>query len=318
MTIINKLLNFFIFFLINIIILVDDLHANEQIKIILKINNSIITNEDIKNEFNYLTALNNDLKKIEKKEVFKIAKDSLIREKIKVDEIEKYINIENYDNNKNVDDIAKNIYLRLGIQNDQEFENYLQNFDMSLNEVKNKIKIEVLWNQLIAEKFKNQINVDIGKIKARIEDEEISFQNLIEYDLSEIVFSAKNKIELDKKTEEIKKTINSVSFKTAANKFSISDTANFGGNIGKVNENQLSKKIKKELDKINEGDFTDPIVVGNGYLIIKINKKDIINLKLDEKELIEKMVDLEKSKQYENFSSIYYNKIKLNSQINEL
>ena len=141
---------------------------------------------------------------------------------------------------------------------------------------------------------------------------------MIEYDLSEIVFSAKNMEELSSKENEIKSTIQNISFETAANKFSISDTSNLGGNIGKINENQLSKKIKNELKKIDAGKYTKPINIGNNFIILKVNKKNLINLKLDENEIINKMVEVEKKKQYENFSLIYYNKIKLNSIIDEL
>ena len=85
-----------------------------------------------------------------------------------------------------------------------------------------------------------------------------------------------------------------------------------------MNENQLSQLVKDELKKINSGEYTKTISLGNNFMIIKINEKKLVSLKLDENELINKMVEIEKQRQYENFSLIYYNKIKLNSQINEL
>ena len=175
-----------------------------------------------------------------------------------------------------------------------------------------------MWNQLIAEKFKNQIIIDENKIRKKVIDEKINSKNLIEYDLSEIVFSAKNTDELALKKDKIRKTIENISFETAANKFSISDTANFGGNIGKVNENQLSQLVKDELKKINSGEYTKVLNVGNNFMIIKINQKKFVDLKLNENEIVDRMVEIETQRQYENFSLIYYNKIKLNSEINEL
>ena len=302
--------SFFLFF--------GHLYASQEIKIIVKINNSIITNEDINYETNYLIALNEDLNKLNKQEVFEIAKISLIKEEIKKNEIKQYVDIQTLNNEKMIDDIIENIYKRLGFTNFSDFEIYLSTFQLSPNEVKKKLNIEMLWNQLIAAKYKSRINIDEEKIRKKIQEEKINYQNLIEYDLSEIIFSAKNTKELNFKTKEIKEAINNTSFETAANKFSISDTANFGGNIGKVNENQLSNIIKKELQKIDIGGYTDPINVGNSFLIIKINKKNLINLKLDENEILDRMINIEKKKQYENFSRIYYNKIKLNSQIDEL
>ena len=301
----------------NFFLFSDYSNASQNIKIIIKIDNSIITSEDINYESSYLIALNENLNKLKKKEVYEIAKESLIKEKIKKKEIQKYIDIQNFDNDKLVNEVIKNIYIKLGFETNSEFEIYLNTFELSLEEVREKLNVEMVWNQLISAKFKDKINIDENKIRKKIQEEKINYQNLIEYDLSEIIFSAKNIKDLNTKTKEIKEAISNTGFETAANKFSISDTANFGGNIGKVNENQLSKTIRNELQKININDYTNPINVGNNFLIIKINEKNFIDLKLDEKEILNRMINIEKKRQYENFSLIYYNKIKLNSQINE-
>ncbi len=309
---------FILIFCLSFILFSDYSKASQEFKIVLKINDTIITNKDIEDEFNYLKSLNKDLDKISESEVLKIAKESLIRENIKKDEIEKYIKIENFNRDKLMEGVIKNIYQRLNFQNISEFQKYLETFDFSLADVEKKLKIEVMWNQLIAEKFKNQIMIDENKIRKKVIDEKINYKNLIEYDLSEIVFSAKNNDELALKKDKIRKTIENISFETAANKFSISDTANFGGNIGKVNENQLSQLVKDELKKINSGEYTKVLNVGNNFMIIKINEKKFVDLKLNENEIIDRMVEIETQRQYENFSLIYYNKIKLNSEINEL
>ncbi len=309
---------FILIFCLSFILFSDYSKASQEFKIVLKINDTIITNKDIIDEFNYLKSLNKDLDKISETEVLKIAKESLIRENIKKDEIEKYIKIENFNRDKLMEGVIKNIYQRLNFQNISEFQKYLETFDFSLADVEKKLKIEVMWNQLIAEKFKNQIIIDENKIRKKVIDEKINSKNLIEYDLSEIVFSAKNTDELALKKDKIRKTIENISFETAANKFSISDTANFGGNIGKVNENQLSQLVKDELKKINSGEYTKVLNVGNNFMIIKINEKKFVDLKLNENEIVDRMVEIETQRQYENFSLIYYNKIKLNSEINEL
>ncbi len=302
----------------NFFFLFEHSNASQNVKIIVKVGNSIITSEDINFESNYLVALNEDLNKLKKQEIYEIAKISLIKEKIKKNEIKKYVDIKGLNNDKLINSIVQNIYKRLGFTNISDFEIYLKTFELSSYEIKKKLNIEMLWNQLIAVKYKDRINIDEDKIRKKIQEEKIDYQNLIEYNLSEIIFSAKNTDELNFKVKEINEAINNTSFETAANKFSISDTANFGGNIGEVNENQLSNTIKNELQKINVNEYTDPIIVGNNFLIIKINKKNIIDLKLDKNEIVKRMIDMEKKKQYENFSLIYYNKIKLNSQIDEL
>lgn len=315
---INIISNILLIFFINFFLIFNSYSIEQEFRIVLKIDNSIITNIDINNEYNYLIALNKDLNKIKKEEILDIAKDSLVREKIKKSEIEKYINFEEIDNNDLINEVIENIYKRLNIQSISDFINYLNTFDLSLNEVENKLKIEIMWNSLIAEKFKNQISINEDKIRKKIQKEKMNYKDLIQYDLSEIIFTAKNTQELISKKQKIKSTIDDIGFETAANKFSISETANFGGNIGKVNENQLSLIIKDQLKNINVGEYTSPINVGNNFMIIKINEKNIIDFKLDENEMVNKMIQVEKKKQYENFSFIYYNKIKLNSQIDEL
>ena len=141
-------------------------HATE-IKILKKINNEIITNVDVELEYNYLVALNNDLKNVSKSEGLKIAEDSLLREKIKLDEIKKNFLIENFKDNDLLNNILISFYKQLNLKNELEFNNYLKDFGLSIGEVKNKIKIEVLWNQLIGQKYMNQINIDEKVLKKK-------------------------------------------------------------------------------------------------------------------------------------------------------
>lgn len=290
----------------------------EEIKILYKIEDKIITNLDVVNEYNYLIALNNDLKNLEKNESLKIAEDSLIREKIKIIELLKYVDIKDYNDQTLIDKIIKNFYIRLNLNDIQSFKVYLNKFNISLKEVEEKIKIELLWNQLIVNKFKDQINLDISNLKNKIQKDKLNTKDLIEYELSEIVFQANSQEELQSKVNEINLNINNLGFKTTANKFSISDTAKFGGMVGKIKENQLSEKILNELKDIKIGEYTKPIKVGNGFLILMVNKKNVFKSKLDEEEILKDMIDFETNKQLEQFSQIYFNKIKLNSQIDEL
>ncbi len=302
---------------LNIFFITTNLIAAEEIKILYKINNSIITNVDVKNESNYLVSLNTNLKKISKDEVAKIAKDSLIKEKIKLNEIKKFFLIEKFENKSYMQNLLKNIYTKLNLNNLSEFETYLNDNNITIENVKEKMKIEILWNQLIARKFQNQINIDENIIRQNVINEKMNYKEIIEYDLSEIVIEPKNEQDLNKKINEIRETINSYGFETAANKFSISDTAKLGGNIGKVKENQISKEIQKEIKKLQVNEFSKPIYLNNKYLIIKVNKKETINEKFNENKLVEDIIRMEKQKQYQNFSQIYFNKIKLNTQINE-
>ena len=307
----NKLISFSIIFL-NIFFISSNIIASQKIQILYKINNSLVTNIDINNELNYLMSLNTKLKNLDKSEIFEIAKESLIREKIKLDEIKKFFIIEKYENNQLLENIMKNLYTNLNLNNLIEFENYLETFGVSINEVKEKLKFE-----LITRKFQNQINIDENEIRQNVKNEKMNYKEIVEYDLSEIVFTPQNEKELNEKIKKITETINMYGFETAAIKFSISDTSKIGGNIGKIKENQLSKNLKKEIQKLKVNEFSKPININNNYLIIKVNQKRIINEEFDENKIVKEIIKIEKDKQYQNFSQIYFNKIKLNTQINE-
>ena len=312
----KKLIKFLIIFL-NIFLVSTDLLASQKIQILYKVNNSIVTNVDINNELNYLVSLNTKLKDLGKNEVSEIAKESLIREKIKLNEIKKFFLLEKYENDPLINNILKSLYTNINLNNLDEFQSYLSNFDITIDEVKEKLKIEILWNQLITRKFQNQINIDENEIRQKVKDEKINYKEIIEYDLSEIVLAPQNEKLFNEKLKKVMDTINFYGFETAANKFSISDTSKFGGNIGKVKENQIAKILKDEIQKLKINEFSKPIYINNNYLIIKVNKKNIINEEFDENKIVDEIIKIEKDKQYKNYSQIYFNKIKLNAQIKE-
>ena len=307
----------FLVILLNIFLISTNLIASQKIQILYKIDNTLVTNVDINNELNYLVSLNTELKSLKKYEINEIAKESLIRERIKLNEIKKFFLIEKYENDLLINSILKNLYTRINLNDLDEFKIYLRDFNITIDEVKEKLKIEILWNQLISRKFQNQINIDENKIRQKVKDDKMNYKEIIEYDLSEIVLAPQNTQQFNEKIEKVINTINLYSFETAAIKFSISDTSKFGGNIGAVKENQIATNIKKEIQNLEINEFSKPIYINNNYLIIKVNKKNIIKEEFDENKIVKEMIQLEKDRQYQNFSQIYYNKIKLNAQINE-
>ena len=289
-----------------------------EVRIIMKINEQIITNVDIKNEYNYLLALNNNLASLTKSEGYKIAKDSLVREIIKSDEIEKYVNLKNFNDENLMKNVLNNLTFALKLNSILELENYLNTYNISIENVKNKMATEVLWNQLIFSKYKNKLNIDEKKLNNQIENSGFFEQNNeIQYELSEILYEVKNKDEFNDLTNLIINDIQTIGFKNAANKFSISETSKLGGYLGTLNETQLSKEIRQLLSTINIGDFTKPIKVGSNFLILYINDKKVIKRNIDKDVLLNNLIEAERQKQLNNFSQIYYNKIKINNLINE-
>ncbi len=297
----------FIFFFNN------NLNASSNFYIVAKVDNEIITNVDIINEINYLTALNNDLKNIEKNSLINLAKNSLIREKIKKNEINK--NSSNKIDDKILKSLIENYYKKINLKNLNEFKNYLASYSINLDDVKKKIKMEILWNQIVYFKYSNLLNINIDELKKKIDKNKDKNNVVTKYLLSEILFSINNEENFDKKNNEIKKKILENGFKTAANIYSISSTAKFGGRIGLMDEKQLSKKILKEIKSIKIGEITNTIDVPSGFLILKLEDKIVENFEKDLKKELENLVRFETDRQLNQFSIIYYNKLKLNSKI---
>ena len=290
-----------------------DVKAIES-KIIHNIGGEIITNIDIKREFKYLIALNNSLKELDKKKILNISNESIIREKIKKIEL-----LKNFKEIKLSEDyyklLLKNIYSRLNMKSIDEFEIYLKDYDLTINDIKIKITIEALWNELITQKYKNQISVDEAKIKKEILKN--TKVQLKEYQLSEILFEVKNKEEIQKKYNEVVKSINEIGFENSAATYSFSESAKIGGDIGWINESSLNNNIKRNINSLQTGGITKPIVLSNGILILKLVNSKNIETTIDIENEFKKAINYERNRQLNQYSKIFYNKVKKNLDINE-
>ena len=291
------------------------LHALESVFVQYKINDEIITNIDVEDESRYLIALNNELKKLSDKKISEIAKISIIKETVKKIELMKYFKLDQ--KNPILDTVIKNFYLKLELNNEDEFMKYLNSYNLTIQDVKRKIEIETVWNQLIYEKFKNQINIDEISLKKRINTNMITKEKT-EYLLSEIIFDKKKDESLDEQIRQINESITDIGFKNTANIYSVSDSAKFGGVIGWVNKDNLSKKTIEIIKELKVGENTKEIQLGNSFLILKIDNIRKEKVEIDKKKELAKMINFERNKQLEKFSKIYYNKIKINTVISEL
>ena len=305
----------FILFLFLLILINFKSNTAENFYIVYKVNNEIITNSDIEKEYRYLVSLNNQLKNLEKQKIIELSKESALREKIKKIELIKYFDLKTI--NINIDNYLENFYRNLNIKNKKEFEEYLQSNKISLNYVQKKIEIEILWNQLIYDRYIGQINIDRNQLKEKVK-KLISTKKQKKYSLSEILFDKENNSNFEKKLENINQSISEIGFKNTANIYSISDSSKFGGKIGWIEEQKLSTKILEQLKALEVGQYTSPVQVGSSFLILKIEEIKYENAIINEDEELNKMIQFETSKQLDQFSKIFYEKIKINSFINEL
>ena len=107
-------------------------------------------------------------------------------------------------------------------------------------------------------------------------------------------------------------------FENSALEYSISETSTSGGNIGWVSESSINKNILKKISKIDINNYTEPITIPGGFLIIKLNNKRITKREIEMDDELKKIVKVKTNEQLNQFSKIYFNKIKKNIQINEL
>ena len=283
--------------------------------IAFKVNNEIVTNIDLDTEYRYLIALNNELKSLDKDVLLKLARESIIKEKIKKNEVLKYYELSSVADF--LPEIIQSYYKKLNIKNLDEFESYLIENNLELEVVKNKIEIELLWNKLIGSKYTRQLNINEEFLKKQIEETSGNNGFVKEYELSEIIFQINEGNNLINKINLIQEDINERGFKTAANIHSLADSSKFGGNIGWFDEKQLSKKIVNIISALEIGELSEPIRVANNFMILKVNNIKQKQIQLDKEKLLEQAILFEKNKQYNQFSIIYFNKVKLNSIISE-
>jgi len=283
-------------------------------KIIHSIGSEIITNIDIKKEFRYLIALNNSLKELDKEKILNISNESIIREKIKKIEIAK--NFKETKLNKDYSDLLlKNIYSRLNLKSINEFEVYLKDYDLKIEDIKVKITINALWNELVLKKYSSKITIDETKIQKKILKN--SKTQSKEYQLSEIIFEIANKDEIERKYNEVVKSIDEIGFENSAASYSFSESAKIGGDIGWINENSLNNNIKKNINNLQIGQITKPIILSNGILILKLINTKNSKTTIDIKNELKKAINYERNRQLNQYSKIYYNKIKKNLNFND-
>ena len=288
-----------------------NLYGNE-VKIVAKIGNDIITNIDIENEYKYLISLNRSLKDVDKKQLLSFAKNSLIKEKIKKSEIKKFYELDK--KNDAVDKLITGIYNKLNIDNLEEFKIYLKNNNLEYSDVYRKLEIEAVWNEMVYYLFKDKIYIDETDLKNRIIDNQQKVESLL---ISEIIVNIKNKNDVEKTYNQLLKSIEKFGYKETVLRLSISNSKNNSGLLGWINKNTLSKKIQNELSKIEIGQITKPILISSGMLVLKLEDKKFVEPTQNLDEQLLKLTNFEINNQLNNFSTIYYNKIKKNFLVNE-
>lgn len=282
-------------------------------KIIFKIENEIITSQDINNEVNYIKAFNRQIRALDEKKIKKFAENSLIRQTIKKLEILNFTN-DLLVEKEFIDPLIKKTFLKMGINTRDDFNKYLDYNNLNIEIIEEKITIETIWNQLIFSKFNNKIKIDEKNLRKKILNSNNKIKN---YLLSEIIFNTLDNNQIKLKNLEILQSISEIGFENTAKIYSISESSKQGGDLGWISENSLNKKITSILSKLKTNEITKPIVVPGGFLILKINEIKFNEKKIDLENELEILIMTESNRQLDQFSNIYFNKIKKEVSINE-
>ncbi len=283
-------------------------------KILFKVENEIITSFDIYNEIKYLSFLKSEINKLSENQIFEISKRSLLKLKIKKIEITK--NGLNLDVNESFNDqLVKTKFSKIGLNTVREFENKMKSLNISSIDIKEKILINALWNNLIFKKFENKIQINRDELKKEIMENKTKIKT---YYLYEILFNIKDKDELDEKYETIINTIKKSDFQTAAITHSISDTASIGGEIGWVKESSINKKLRDQISSLKINEYSKPILTSGGFLILMVSEKKETENNINFDEELKKLIQTKTNRQFQQYSNMYFNKISKNYTLDEL
>ena len=257
--------------------------------------------------------INNNFGTLNKEKKIEIAKNSIIREKIKKIEILKRIEKIDIDTDL-LNNVAVSNFQKLGVKSVNDFENYFKKGGIDPELIRQKISIELLWNRLIYTKFIKNVKID----KENIKQELINNNMQKEFLLLEILFNLKEGENLQNKFNSIKKIIEEKNFSEAALTFSVSNTSKQGGRLGWIKESALSVNIKNQLNKLNKNGYTNPIVIPGGFLILMVENIRKVEKKFELDKEIDLIVRQKENEQLTQFSNIYFSKIKKDIKINEL
>ncbi len=285
-------------------------------KILFKVENEIITTIDIYEEIKFLKKFNPEINSLNETDLFEISKNSILKDRIKK------IEIMNFVNELKVDDkfllkLIKSRYSKISFNTLEDFENYLKQNNLDTEIIREKFTIELMWNDLIYQKFYKKIIINKEQIKKDIINSPHK-EKQKELLLSEIVFTRSNKVDFKNKYEKILLDIDNIGFKKAALIHSESSTASSGGLIGWVKVNNLNKTIKKIISKLEPGQFSEPIRTSSGFIIIKIEEEKEYVSKLNLEDKVEEVVIFKTNEQLDQFSNMYFNKLKKDLTIYDL
>lgn len=259
------------FFIILLTLFFDSFVLAKNTKILVKIENEIITNFDVQNKIiSSLILAKKEINQANINNFKKASLENLIQNRLKKIELKKY------DIKK--DDKQINSYLNsISSNNIENLKKVFKSYDLDFKEFTDEIDIEFRWRKFIYQMYKKKINIKPENVAQEISDNLKKKNDMIEYNLSEIeILSDINSSDLETITL-VQNEIKVAGFESAVSKFSISSTSSKNGELGWINSNSLSKEFVKILNKMQIGQVSDPIKKQDKIIFLKLNDKKISN-----------------------------------------
>ena len=287
--------------------------SNINNSVIISVGNLPITYVDLIKEMKLISLLTkNTIDSSNKEQIKAIAVQSIIKRKIKEIEVKKF-NIENY-NKKDLETMILKASQNIGT-NPEGLEKLINTNKLSFESLKKRFMIDLKWNSLIFQLYKNKIVLNTSEVEDKINSEIDKTKSQRIFLLSEIEVNKSND-NIDKVLNEIFDNIKKEGFEETAKKFSISKSAEYGGNIGWINKEKLSKKIFSNIENLKIDDISKPIIFDNSIVIIKklgekVFDKDIEKIK-------NRIIRQEKEKKLQMFSNAHFANLERTIQVNFL
>ena len=295
------------FFVLLSLICIEKVNAEITDALFMTVGNKPITKSDIVNEIKIILILNDESYSEDKRDTLhQIAVNSIIKRSIKRIEVEKnsFLKFKREDLEKKLIELANNVNMDLDTLKNLCASNAL---DFSL--IEDQIKIELFWNTLIFELYKNRIKINAEEIEERLKLIQ-NKEQINEYLISEILIKPVEKDNLKLEIEKLKNKIKIEGFENVARKLSVSESSKNGGDLGWLNENIISKKMKSVIINTSVGTLSDPILLPEGILIFKIKNKRKIKNTQSLEDIKNDLVNAEKLKILNMHSRSHYDKLR--------
>ena len=296
-----------LFFYVTLLIIFFSKNLLSQInnKIILQVENEIITSYEIKNKI--LTTLflaNQDINQPNIDKLKKKSVELLIEDKLKIIELKKY--------NIKSDDFRTRKYLNsISSNNIQDLINNFRENGLDFDLFKKEVETQFKWQELIYNIYKDKISLDENIVDNELKIMMKKNSNFKEFKISEIEVIANENENTEMKIKEVQDEISKNGFSAAAIKLSMSSSSKNKGSLGWINSSSLSKQISSIVTPMKIGDISKPIIQNNRVLFLKLD--DIRNISMNENDiekLKDKIIDQKKNELFNLYSRSHLSKLR--------